>query len=328
VLHDLVLHHSRLSSYLNTQEVSDYRSDMGDSAKRARALARLADYEAEVEAAYPGRGKVVAEIALRMGGGRLLYEYPLFEPFVRQSLMTLVHSAAARDRVRESCPGAKVRIIRMGVDAPPLGAREEARRRLGLGPELVLASFGLITPEKRISAALGSLRRLLDRGIEARYFLVGAPVPHYDAVQEAERLGVASSLQVIGRASEEDFWLYACAADLCLNLRYPSAGETSATLLRLLAAGKPVLVTDQQQQLELPEDVVARVSLGGEAEGLFCDLMDLIREPERLQRLGRRAREFALAEHSAEAMARDYLRCLEEAARLLQAPPRESHPPS
>lgn len=316
VLHDLVLHHSRLSYYLNTPEVSEYRRDMGDAAKRARALARLGDYETEVESVYPGRGKAVAEIALRMGGGRLLYEYPLHESLVRASLMTLVHSRAGRDEVRERCPGAVVRVVRMGIDAPMPVPQEEARRRLGLPEGLLLASFGLVTPEKRIAAALGCLKRLVAQGIDARYLLVGSSVPHYDAREEAQRLGVASRVHLTGRVSEEDFWLYACAADLCLNLRYPSAGETSATLLRLLAAGRPVLVTDQVRELDLPEGVVARVSLAGEAEGLFCDVMDLLRQPEHRQRLGERAREFARAEHSAEAMARDYLRSLDEAREI------------
>jgi len=319
VLHDLVLHHSRLAHYLGTPEVAEYRRDMGDVAKRARALARLADYQAEVEATYPGRGKTVAEIALRMGGGRLLYEFPLHESLVRRSLMTLVHSPAARDEVRERCPGAVVRAIRMGIETPLPVAPEEARGRLGLAPGLILASFGLITPEKRIDTALGCLRRLVDQGIDARYLLVGSPVPHYDARQQAQSLGVASRVEVVGRVSDEDFWLYACAADLCLNLRYPSAGETSATLLRLLAAGKPVLVTDQKQQLDLPESVVARVSLAGEAEGLYCDVMDLVRQPDCRRRLSERAREFARAEHSAEAMAEDYLRCLEEIRELTEA---------
>ena len=67
--------------------------------------------------------------------------------------------------------------------------------------------------------------------------------------------------------SETDFWLYASAADICLNLRYPSAGETSATLLRLLAAGRAVMITDQVRELDFPDSVVARASLDGDEDG-------------------------------------------------------------
>jgi len=316
VLHDLVLHHSRLAMYMKSPEVADYRADMGDRAKRDRALAKLSQYTAEIEAAYPSHGSAVAEIAIRMGGGRLLYQYPLHELLVKSNKMTLVHSRAAGDEILESCPESTVRVVRMGMELPEIIPRQKARQQLGLGTETILASFGWVTPEKRISMALRSLKRLLDEDVDALYILVGGTVSHYDPREEAKRLGVAERVQLTGRVSETDFWLYASAADLCLNLRYPSAGETSATLLRLLAAGRAVMVTDQVRELDLPDTVVARTSLDGDEDGLFCDVMDLLRSPDRRQRLEKNARDYVRAEHSPDAMFEDYARCLEEAERL------------
>jgi len=251
-----------------------------------------------------------------MGGGRLLYQYPLHELLVKANKMTLVHSRTARDELAQSCPENTVRVVRMGMELPEVTPRREARRQLGLGSQTILTSFGWVTPEKRISMALRCLKRLLDEDVDARYILVGGTVSHYDARQEARELGVAERVQLTGRVSETDFWLYASAADLCLNLRYPSAGETSATLLRLLAAGRAVMVTDQVRELDLPDTVVARTSLDGDEDGLFCDVMDLLRSPDRRQRLEKNARDYVRAEHSPDAMFEDYARCLEEAQRL------------
>jgi glycosyltransferase involved in cell wall biosynthesis len=114
----------------------------------------------------------------------------------------------------------------------------------------------------------------------------------------------------VGRVPEEEFRLYAFASDLCLNLRYPSAGETSATLLGLLACGRPVVVTDQIGARDFPEDVVARSALEGDEDGLYCDLMDLLRDPGRRRALGERARRYAESEASPEVMAADYLAAL------------------
>src|SRR3989304_4969185 len=225
VLHDLVLHHSRLAMYMKSPEVANYRADMGDTAKRDRALAKLSQYTAEVEAAYPSHGSEIAEIAIRMGGGRLLYQYPLHELLVKSNKMTLVHSRAARDEILETCPESTVRVVRMGMTLPEIIPRQKARQQLGLGTETILASFGLVTPEKRISMALRCLKRLLGEDVDARYILVGGTVSHYDAREEAKQLGVAERVRLTGRVTEADFWLYASAADLCLNLRYPSAGE-------------------------------------------------------------------------------------------------------
>ncbi len=203
--------------------------------------------------------------------------------------MTLVHSRAALD---ERCPESVIRAVRMGIELPEVVSRDEARLQLGLGKQIVTASFGLVSPEKRISIALRCLKRMLDEDVDVRYLLVGGTVAHYNARREAEQLGVAERILLTERVSESDFRLYASAADICLNLRYPSAGETSATLLRLLAAGRAVMVTDQMRELDYPDTVVARTSLDGDEDGLFCDVMDLLRDPERRRRLEVCAREY------------------------------------
>ncbi|MGH9321858.1 MAG: glycosyltransferase family 4 protein [Vicinamibacteria bacterium] len=313
VLHDLVLHHARLSSYLDSPEVRAYREDIGDVKKRERARTRLAEYRREVREAYPDRGEVLAEIALRIGGGRLLYAYPLYEHLVRRSRLTLVHSETARTEVLERCPGSEVKRIRMGVPLPPPLSREEARRRVGLPQDtLVLASFGLVTPEKRIAIALRALARLEAAGIHAMFLLVGGTVAHYDPMGEARELGIAGNVRLLGRVPEEELSLYAFASDLCLNLRYPSAGETSATLLRLLACGRPVVVTDQVHVRDFPDSVVARSSLAGDEDGLYCDLVDLIRSERRRRELGEAARSYVEREASPKAMAEDYILAITE----------------
>jgi glycosyltransferase involved in cell wall biosynthesis len=201
----------------------------------------------------------------------------------------------------------------MGIEIPKAVDRKKARRRLGLSSGLILASFGLVTPEKRIPTALRCLKRLLLAGVDVEYILVGDTVPHYDALAEARDLGVAHRVQLTGRVSEKDFRLYAFAADICLNLRYPSAGETSATLLRLLAAGRAVMVTDQLHYSDIPDGVVARASLEGEEHGLYCDVMELARHENERRRLEEESRRFVVTEHSVDTMVDDYIACLEEA---------------
>ena len=316
VLHDLVLHHARLLHYLESPEVRAYREDLASTEKRAKALAEIEAYRHEVATAYPETGETIASIAIHMGGGRLLYDYPLYEHLVKTCRLTLVHSESARDEVQARCPESLVRRIRMGVALPTPVDKSEARRKLGLKGGLLLASFGLVTPEKRIITALRALKQLHNRGIAAHYVLVGGGVAHFDPLREARRLDIEDAVTLTGRVSEEELSLYAFAADLCLNLRYPTAGETSAMLLRLLACGRPVVVTDQVAMLELPERVVARSSLEGEEDGLYCDLMDLIGDEGRLAELGASARDFVNREHSLDAMVNDYVEAFESLEKI------------
>ena len=309
VLHDLVLHHARLNHYLHTDEVQAYREDLGNPSKRQLALAVLDDYRDEVEANYPDRGEALSEIAVKMGGGRLFYDYPLFEAVARASRGVLVHSETARRELKRRCPDIASERIRLGVAPPTFVDRDTARERLAMdfAPNTkMLASFGLITPEKQIATVLGALERLHRAGQKTHYFLVGATVSHYDVVEDARSRGLADFVHVTGRVDDERFWLHAFAADLCLNLRYPSAGETSATLIGLLARGRAVVVTREAIGFDLPDDVALRASLDGAEDGLYCDLSDWLDAPARLRRLERRAFDFASSEHSIASMAADY----------------------
>jgi hypothetical protein len=76
-----------------------------------------------------------------------------------------------------------------------------------------------------------------------------------------------------GYVPDEDFSSYYAAADRLVNLRYPSAGETSGTLIRALDAGKPVAVSDYAQFAEFPDDVVTKIPLGGDEVNMLTEFM-------------------------------------------------------
>ena len=56
--------------------------------------------------------------------------------------MTLVHSRAALDELEARCPESVIRAVRMGIELPEVVSRDEARLQLGLGKQIVMASFG------------------------------------------------------------------------------------------------------------------------------------------------------------------------------------------
>jgi hypothetical protein len=109
---------------------------------------------------------------------------------------------------------------------------------------------------------------------------------------------VADRVHVLGFVPLAELADAVAAVDLSLNLRYPTAGETSASLLRVLAAGRPALVSDHAQFAELPAQAVAKVALGqGEAEAIARAAADLLARPERRAALAAAAREHVRREH-------------------------------
>jgi len=131
-----------------------------------------------------------------------------------------------------------------------------------------------------------------------RLLLVG-PVP--DAARLTgmlERLGVAGRAVVTGRVDFAELAAHMEAADAAVHLRYPTARETSAALLRLLAQGRPVIVSDLEHLADIPADAVVRADLTDEEGAVTRALITLAGRPDLRARLGEHAREFARVEHA------------------------------
>jgi hypothetical protein len=101
----------------------------------------------------------------------------------------------------------------------------------------------------------------------------------------------------IGAVSEAEFSLLIAAVDVGVNLRYPSAGESSGVLARLMAAQKPCIVTRGEEVSHLPAGVVWPVSPGvGEDEALSYGIAYLAQHPSARREMGLAAYEWARAE--------------------------------
>ena len=90
-----------------------------------------------------------------------------------------------------------------------------------------------------------------------------------------DRLGVRERTVVTGRVPLADLATHIGVADVVAHLRYPTARETSAALLRVLAQGRATIVSDLAHQADLPEDVVVRVDVTDEEGGLARAILGL-----------------------------------------------------
>ena len=62
-----------------------------------------------------------------------------------------------------------------------------------------------------------------------------------------------------GYVDERRLWELMIAADVHVNLRSPTMGETSGTAIRALSLGKPLIVSDVGWFSELPSEVALKV---------------------------------------------------------------------
>ena len=287
-LHDMVLHHFLIDRTVKLGEFDAYRGQL------------LRDHGWIGEAAampmrWPGGSGMAAQFAL-----------PVHRTLVRHQLGILTHSQWAAQWLREELGEVRVESIPMGV---PLGAQADAaagrefRRRHGLPLDRpLLGSFGFQTPMKRTDVVISTLASPELAGVHL--MVAGEVAPILELEKRAAEVGVSDRVHILGFLPFEEFEEAIAAADVCLNLRYPTAGETSASLLRILAIGRPAVVSDYAQSAELPDDGVVKVPVGeGESATLAHKLAELLADPEGLRRLGESARRHVAENHRPEAAA-------------------------
>jgi glycosyltransferase involved in cell wall biosynthesis len=207
----------------------------------------------------------------------------------------------------------------LGVTAS--AARVAALRdRLGMRPDdFVVGCFGLLTREKQVDTVARALARAASSLPRVRLLLVG-PVPDRERLEKhLARLGVAERTVMTGRVPLEELPAHMEAADLVVHLRYPTARETSAALLRVLAQGRPVVMSDHEHLADIPGDAVVRADLTDEEGDVTRAILRLSEKPSVRRALGEAAREFVRREHSRERTLAAYEDALEKA--MVRPPP-------
>lgn len=303
VLHDTLLHHLVMAMLLRGRRMREYRALM--------------------DRRYGAAGREVAARVLKGQVPASLFDFPLSEEIIDASRAVVVHSQASMDQVRSWSPGAVAFRVPMGIPIPAAIARGAARQILDLPEDqFVLASVTHVNPYKRLDVVLRALRRFRE-DVPARLLIAGTVSPLVPLQRMVALLGLEDAVDILGFVDDAQARLIVAAADVCVNLRYPTAGETSASLLRIMGSGRPVMVSDAGSFRELPDDAVVKVPVDAlEEEMVLVLLRALSDDPALREAIGKNAREFVRREHSLAAMAAGYHRVIEQVMGVrLSVPP-------
>ncbi len=209
----------------------------------------------------------------------------------------VVHSRFMEAEMRTTGFAGPAAVIPHGAWIPQAD-RNGFRHKLGLDESTPLVGiFGFLKPYKRIAESLRAFRRLLRLMPNVKMILVGEPHPEFPVDAMIRSMGLSASVRVLGFAPIGDFVGYLGACDIVLNLRFPTVGESSGTLLRSLGLGKAVLVSEVGSFQEFPDDVCLKVPVGpGEEDLIFEYLNLLVSRPEVARQLGEGARDYVARE--------------------------------
>jgi glycosyltransferase involved in cell wall biosynthesis/SAM-dependent methyltransferase len=224
----------------------------------------------------------------------------------------VVHSRFMESEIRAAGFTGPIAVIPHGAWIPRAD-RHAYRDRLGLEVDAPLIGiFGYLKPYKRIAESLRALRRLVKVEPRARMILVGEPHPELPVAETIRSLGLSTYARVLGFQPIEEFTGYMAACDIVLNLRCPTVGESSGTMLRAMGLGKALLVSDIGSFAEFPEDVCLKVPVGAGEEDLIFEYLNLlVSQPEVARELGARARRYVAERCNWASVARQYAGFLE-----------------
>jgi glycosyltransferase involved in cell wall biosynthesis len=237
-------------------------------------------------------------------------DFHLAGEVLRLATGLIVHSRYVEDRARAAgFDGPVWRIPHPAWAVPPV---EPA----GIGGSPLIGSFGNVNASKRIPQLLEAFARLRRERPGARLLLVGAVSPGFDLDRRLQRLGLSGDGLVREAYVEEDrLWSLMAACDVCVNLRAPTMGETSGSVIRQLSLGKPVVVSDVGWFAELPDSVALKVSVDAqETETLHAALELLAGDDAARTAMSAAALELVRREHDLGRAADLYVAALEQAA--------------
>ena len=311
VLHDGHVHHSRARSLLSKKRHDAYR--------------------AEFVFSHSDCPPSVAELGVQGLLGNLTYFWPMLGIPMTVARSISVHNSRLAEELQRHYSHSTINTIRMGVSDPTStlkgSTRNSTRDILGFSSKhVVFAAYGGLTPEKRIPQILRAVEKLKQTHPLIRLLLVGNPATHYDAKADAHALGIGHLVRFTNYVADADLPEYLAAADVCLCLRWPSTGETSASMIRCLAMGKPIITTDLALNRDMPMLLTPwawtlshpwKDSINAKPLGVAIDILDedhsleitlrrLCDDASLRNQLGVRARQYWETNHRLEMMAEDY----------------------
>ncbi len=233
----------------------------------------------------------------------------------------IVHSRFVAQKLAESVPNLAIQQIPHGAWIPEVN-RHQWRHKLGVD-ELtpLIGVFGFLKPYKRIRESLQAMRRLVRVEPRAKMILVGEEHPDFPVSRIIDDMGLSEHVRVLGYTPIDDFVQYIGACDICLNLRYPTVGETSGTLLRALGLGRAVIVSDVGSFSDFDDQFCLKVPVdSGEVDLIFEYLNLLCTRPDIRRAMGDRARLWVATECSWETVGRRFAEALQSPAERSPAP--------
>ncbi|HEY5892370.1 MAG TPA: glycosyltransferase [Chthoniobacterales bacterium] len=299
VLHDFYLGHG-----LEFKEYKE-RLDQGSSNRRAEAFYASHGYKPFRE--WLGQPQSIN------------WNYPGCWQVLAHAEGIIVHSQYSRQLGMQWFPNASllkwacIPHLRTPVLSPDY---RKARLSLGFEPDdFVVCSFGFMGEAKlNVDLLEAWLASPLARDPRCKLVFVGQlPTGKFGSGirKRIDSSPAPERIRITGYASTEHFQAYLATADVGVQLRQNSRGETSGTVLDCMNYGMPVVVNAHGTFAEFPDEHVIKLPETFRTEELADALVSLWQDPQKRRAIGKRAQYYVHEVLAPEKIAAQYRDAIE-----------------
>jgi glycosyltransferase involved in cell wall biosynthesis len=176
----------------------------------------------------------------------------------------------------------------------------------------VLSCLGFINRNKLPDLQIKVVKRLINEGYPVQMVFAGEPAPDVEPlVSEIRSSRYRENIIFTGYLDEQQYFSAIFASDVIVNLRNPSMGEASGTLMHALAAAKPTVISNLNQYREFPDKVCWKLTHDSdESEVLYAYLTSLLVDRNLRAAISRNAAEYVESVLDLEKVAAEWKRVI------------------
>ncbi|MEI2415734.1 glycosyltransferase [Orrella sp. JC864] len=273
-----------------------------------------------VQALYESHGYDAVRARFHEPFDQVKLRYPASFEVLQHARGVAVHSEYARQLAMDwygAKAAASLHYVPL-LRAPVAQAQQRAQARRELGwaaDDFVVCSFGFLDATKLNHVLLRAwLDSALSTDPRCRLVFVGENHGGDYGRMLAETIAGCQAperVQITGWTDLDGFRRHLGAADLAVQLRASSRGETSGAVLDCLNFGLPTIVNANGSFGELPADVVEMLPDDFDPQRLAQALEALWNHPARRQEMAVRAREYVAQRHHPDRCAKAYMQAME-----------------
>ncbi len=225
--------------------------------------------------------------------GYLASKYTLNEEMLASGNRFIVHSDYAKNKIMASGYVKEDDILRIGMihqiekDTKNTSREKLFKKYRVPNNKSIIAAFGMIADTKLNRETARAVLNLTEEvNKEICYIMVGEGNGVDDLLKK-------DTIIKTGYTSIDDFNSFIECADIVVNLRNPTRGETSASIMRALEKGKPCITNNGGWFSELPDDCVYKIELKDIENEICKAIQDLLTNKEKAKVLSEKARQYA-----------------------------------